>query len=324
MPKAIRIHETGGPEVMRLEEVEVGEPGPGQARVRHAAIGVNFIDTYHRSGLYKLPLPSGLGMEGAGTVEAVGPGVAHVKAGDRVAYMGGPPGAYSEARLIPADRLLRLPEGLSERQAAGMMLKGLTVWALVRRVHAVKPGETVLFHAAAGGVGLIACQWLKALGARVIGSAGSDEKAALAKQHGCDEVVIYTRENFTQRVRELTGGAGVPVVYDSVGKATFEGSLDCLQPFGLMVSFGNASGAVPPFDIGTLAAKGSLFLTRPTVMNYVARRSDLESGAVELFKMVESGKVKIEVRATYSLKDAVQCHRDLQARRTTGSTVLLP
>ncbi len=324
MPKAIRIHETGGPEVMRLEEVAVGEPGPGQARVRHTAIGVNFIDTYHRSGLYKLSLPSGLGVEGAGTVEAVGPGVTHVKAGDRAAYMGGPPGAYSEVRVIPADRLLRLPEDVSDRQAAAVMLKGLTVWALVRRVHAVKPGETVLFHAAAGGVGLIACQWLKALGATVIGTAGSDEKAALAKARGCDHVIVYTREDFTKRVRELTHGAGVPVVYDSVGKATFEGSLDCLQPFGLMVSFGNASGAVPPFDIATLAAKGSLFLTRPTVMSYTAKRGDLEAGAAELFEMIGSGKVKVEVRATYSLKDAAQCHSDLQGRKTTGSVILLP
>ncbi len=324
MPKAIRIHEIGSPEVMRLEEVVVGEPGPGQARVRHTAIGVNFIDTYHRSGLYKLPLPSGLGMEGAGTVEAVGPDVTHVKAGDRVAYMGGPPGSYSESRLVPADRLLRLPENVSDRQAAGVMLKGLTVWALIRRVHAVKPGETVLFHAAAGGVGLIACQWLKALGATVIGTAGTDEKAALAKAHGCDQVIVYTRESFPQRVRELTKGAGVPVVYDSVGKATFEGSLDCLQPFGLLVSFGNASGAVPPFDIGTLAAKGSLFLTRPTVMTYTARRSDLEAGAADVFEMIRSGKVKVEVRATYALTDAVRCHEDLQARRTAGSIILVP
>jgi NADPH2:quinone reductase len=324
MPKAIRIHETGGPEVMRLEEVAVGEPGPGQARVRHTAIGVNFIDTYHRSGLYKLPLPSGLGVEGAGTVEAVGPGVSHVKVGDRVAYMGGPPGGYSEVRLIPADRLLRLPEGISDRQAAAMMLKGLTVWALVRRVRAVKPGEAVLFHAAAGGVGLLACQWLKALGATVIGTVGSDEKAALAKAHGCAQVIVYSREDFTKRVREMTHGAGVPVVYDSVGKATFEGSLDCLQPFGLMVSFGNASGAVPPFDIATLAAKGSLYLTRPTVMTYTAKRTDLEAGAAELFEMIGSGKVKAEVRATYALADAAKCHRDLQARQTTGSVILLP
>jgi NADPH2:quinone reductase len=324
MAKAIRIQETGGPEVMRLEEVAIGDPGPEQARIRHTAIGVNFVDIYHRSGLYKLPLPSGLGVEGAGTVEAVGPGVTHVKAGDRVTYVGGPPGAYSEARLIPADRLLRLPEGVSDREAAGVMLKGLTVWALVRRVHTVKPGETVLFHAAAGGVGLIACQWLRALGATVIGTAGSDEKAALAKAHGCDHVIVYTREDFTKRVRELTNGAGVPVVYDSVGKASFEGSLDCLHPFGLMVSFGAASGAVPPIDIGMLGTKGSLFLTRPSVFAYTAKRSDLEQGASELFEVIRSGKVKVEVRATCALKDVAQCHRDLQARQTTGSIVLLP
>ncbi len=324
MAKAIRIYETGGPEVMRLEDVAIGEPGPEQARVRHTAIGVNFVDVYHRSGLYKRPLPAGLGVEGAGTVEAVGPGVTHVKAGDRVAYLSSSPGGYSEVRLIPADRLVRLPTGVSDREAAGMMAKGLTVWALVRRVHAVKPGETVLFHAAAGGVGLIACQWLKALGATVIGTAGSDEKAALAKAHGCDEVIVYTRESFTKRVRELTNGAGVPVVYDSVGKATFEGSLDCLQPFGLMVSFGAASGAALPIDIGMLGAKGSLFLTRPSVFTYTSKRSDLEQGAAELFEVVRSGKVKIEVRATYALKDAAQCHRDLEARQTTGSIVLLP
>jgi NADPH2:quinone reductase len=324
MAKAIRIHETGGPEVMHLEDVSIGDPGPEQARIRHTAIGVNFVDIYHRSGLYKLPLPAGLGVEGAGVVEAVGPGVTHVKAGDRATYVGVPPGGYSEARLIPADRLIRLPEGVSDREAAGMMLKGLTVWALVRRVHVVKPGETVLFHAAAGGVGLIACQWLKALGATVIGTVGSEEKAALAKAHGCDQVIVYTRENFTKRVRELTNGAGVPVVYDSVGKASFEGSLDCLQPFGLMVSFGAASGAVPPIDIGMLGMKGSLFLTRPSVFAYTSKRSDLEQGATELFEVIRSGKIKIEVRATYALEDAAQCHRDLQARQTTGSIVLLP
>lgn len=324
MPKAIRINEVGGPEVMQMEEVTVGDPGPGQTRVRHAAIGVNYIDTYHRSGLYKLPLPAGLGMEGAGTVEAVGSGVSHVKAGDRVVYAGGPPGAYSEARLMPADRLVKVPEGITDRQAAAVMLKGLTVWMLVRRIHPVKAGETVLFHAAAGGVGLIACQWLKSLGAKIIGTAGSDEKAAIARAHGCDQVIVYTRENFVGRVRELTHGAGVPVVYDSVGKSTFEGSLDCLQPMGLMVSFGNASGAVPPFEIGALAAKGSLFLTRPTVMNYTAKREDLEAGAAELFQVVRSGKVKVEVRSSYALKDAVQCHRDLQARKTSGSVLLVP
>jgi NADPH:quinone reductase len=324
MPKAIRIHETGGPEVLLYEEVEVGVPGDGQARVRHTAIGVNYIDTYHRTGLYKLPFPAVLGTEGAGTVDAVGQGVTHVRPGDRVAYAGGPPGSYSGARLIPADRLVKLPEGISDQQAAGMMLKGLTVWYLVRRTHAVKAKETVLFHAAAGGVGLIAMQWLKALGATIIGTAGSDEKAALARAHGCDHAVVYTREDFAKRVRELTGGAGVPVVYDSVGKDTFQGSLDCLAPLGLMVSFGNASGPVPPFEIATLATKGSLFLTRPTLATYVARREDLEAGAAELFQMVKSGTVKIEVSRTYPLRDAAQAHRDLQARKTTGSLVLLP
>ncbi len=324
MAKAIRIHETGGPEVLRVEDADVGSPGAGQARVRHAAIGVNFIDTYHRTGLYKLPLPTGLGLEGAGVVEEVGPGVTHVRPGDRVGYAGGPPGAYSEARLVPADRLVKLPAGIPDRQAAAMMLKGLTVWSLVRRVHAVQRGETVLFHAAAGGVGLIAMQWLKALGATVIGTVGSDETAALAKANGCDHAIVYTREDVPKRVRELTGGAGVPVVYDSVGKSTFQGSLDSLAPLGLMVSFGNASGAVPPVDISQLAAKGSLFLTRPTIMTYLAKRADLEAGAAELFEIVRSGKVKIDVRGSYPLADAARAHRDLESRKTTGSIILLP
>lgn len=324
MTKAIRFHETGGPEVLRLEDVEVGDPKEGEARVRHAAIGVNYVDTYHRSGLYKLPLPSGLGVEGAGVVEAVGKGVSNVRPGDRVAYAGGPPGGYSQVRLIAADRLLQLPAGISDPQAAAMMLKGLTAWMLTHRVHAVRAGETVLFHAAAGGVGLVAAQWLKALGATVIGTVGSDEKAKLARAHGCDHIIVYTRENFTKRVRELTGGAGVPVVYDSVGKDTFQGSLDCLSPAGLMVSFGNASGAVPPFDIAQLAAKGSLFLTRPTMFSYTARREDLESGARALFQVVQSGKLKVGVGRTYPLAEAAQAHRDLESRKTTGSLVLLP
>lgn len=324
MTKAIRFHETGGPEVLRHEDVEVGDPKEGEARVRHAAIGVNYVDTYHRSGLYKLPLPSGLGVEGAGVVEAVGKGVSNVRPGDRVAYAGGPPGAYSQVRLIAADRLLQLPAGISDPQAASMMLKGITVWMLTHRVHAVRAGETVLFHAAAGGVGLVAVQWLKALGATVIGTVGSDEKAKLARAHGCDHTIVYTREDFTKRVRELTGGAGVPVVYDSVGKDTFQGSLDCLSPAGLMVSFGNASGAVPPFDIAQLAAKGSLFLTRPTMFSYTARREDLESGARALFQMVQSGKLKVVVGRTYPLAEAAQAHRDLESRKTTGSLVLLP
>jgi NADPH2:quinone reductase len=323
MAKAIRIHETGGPEVMRLEEIDVGAPGPGEARVRHTAVGVNFVDTYHRSGLYPLPLPAVLGVEGAGVVEAVGSGVSNVRAGDRVAYMA-TPGSYAEARLVPADRLLRLPDGVPDRQAAAMMLKGLTVQALVRRTYPVRRGETVLFHAAAGGVGLIAVQWLKALGATVIGTVGSDEKAALAKAHGCDHVVVYTREDFPKRVRELTGGEGVPVVYDSVGKSTFEGSLDCLRPLGLMVSYGNASGPVPPFDLGVLGRKGSLFLTRPTVYSYVAKREDLERAAAELFEVVASGKVKIEIGGAWPLAEAAEVHRKLHARATSGSILLLP
>ncbi len=324
MARAIRIRETGGPEVLRLEEVDPGAPPAGQARVRHAAIGVNFIDTYHRTGLYKLPLPSGLGVEGAGVVEAVGEGVGHVRPGDRVAYAGGPPGAYAESRLVPADRLVRLPESIPDEAAAAAMLKGLTCWMLFQRVHAVEPGETVLLHAAAGGVGLLAVQWLKALGATVIGTAGSDEKAALARSRGCDHVIVYGREDFAKRVREITGGAGVPAVYDPVGKATFEGSLDSLRPTGLLVSFGNASGAVPPFDILQLSQKGSLFLTRPTLFTYTARREDLEEGARQLFRMVESGKLKVEVRGRYRLEEAAQAHRDLEGRRTTGSLVLVP
>ncbi len=324
MPKAIRIHQTGGPDVLRLEDVEVGEPGEGQARVRHTAIGVNFIDTYHRTGLYPLPLPSGLGMEGAGVVEAVGKGVAHVKKGDRVAYAGGAPGAYSQLRVMPADRLVRLPDGIPDQQAAGAMLKGLTVQYLSRRTYPVKAGETVLVHAAAGGVGLIACQWLKALGATVIGTVGSDEKAKLARAHGCDHAIVYTREDFVARVKEITKGAGVPVVYDAVGKTTFQGSLDCLRPRGLMVSFGNASGAVPPVDLLQLSQKGSLFITRPTLVHYTATRQDLESAARELFEVMQSGKVTIEVSATYPLAEAARAHRDLEARKTTGSVVLLP
>jgi NADPH:quinone reductase len=323
MAKAIRFHETGGPEVLRLEDVPIGDPGAGEARVRHTAVGVNYIDVYHRSGFYPLPLPSGLGVEAAGVVEAVGAGVVHVREGDRVAYVG-PPGSYAEARLFAADRLLKLPDDLPDRTAAAILLKGLTVDALVRRTHAVKAGETVLVHAAAGGVGLILVQWLKALGATVIGTVGSDAKAELARRHGADHVVVYTREDFAKRVREITGGAGVPVVYDSVGKATFEGSLDCLAPLGLMVSFGNASGAVPPLDIAVLARKGSLFLTRPTVFSYVQRREELERGAGELFEVVRAGKVKVEIGGTWPLAQAADAHRALTARQTTGSLVLLP
>ena len=325
MPKAIRLNKTGGPEVLQWEEVEVGEPGEGQARVRHMAIGVNFIDTYHRSGLYPLPaLPSGIGSEGAGAVEAVGRGVTHVKAGDRVAYAMGPPGSYAEVRVMPADRLVKLPDGISNQTAAAMMLKGMTVQYLIRRTYRVQTGDTVLFHAAAGGVGLIACQWLKALGATVIGTVGSEEKAKLAKSRGCDHAIIYTKEDFPKRVRELTQGKGVPVVYDSVGKSTAEGSLDSLRPLGLWVSFGNSSGPVPPFELTVLTKKGSLYVTRPTLATYTATRADLEATAKELFDVVLSGKVKIEVNHTYPLKDAQQVHRDLEGRKTTGSIVLLP
>jgi NADPH2:quinone reductase len=324
MPKAVRFHTTGGPEVLVYEDVPVGEPAAGQARVRHTAIGVNFIDTYHRTGLYPLPLPSGVGLEAAGVVEAVGPGVDYLAPGDRVAYAGGPPGSYSQARLIPADRLVKVPEGITDQQAAAMMLKGLTVQYLIRRTYRVQSGQTVLFHAAAGGVGLIACQWLKALGCTVIGTVGSDAKAALAKEHGCDHTIVYTRENFAERVKEITGGAKVPVVYDSVGKDTFMGSLDCLQPLGMLAVFGNGSGPVPPFDLGLLAQKGSLFITRPTLVTYTAKRADLVAMANELFEVVKSGKVKIEVRQTFALADAARAHADLEARKTTGSTVLLP
>ena len=324
MPKTIRIHQPGGPEVMQWEEVALGEPGPGEARIRHKAVGLNFVDTYQRSGLYKVPLPSGLGSEGAGVVEAVGPGVSFVKPGDRVAYNGGPLGAYSEARIMPAERLIVLPENISFETGAAMMLKGLTVQYLLRSTYPVKPGETILWHAASGGVGLIACQWAKALGVTVIGTVGSEEKGALAKAHGCTHVINYARENFVEKVKQLTGGKGVPVVFDSVGKDTFMGSLDCLQPRGLMVSFGNASGAVPPFDPVILSLKGSLYLTRPTAVTYFAARADLEKGSAELVDMITSGKVKIEINQRYPLRDVAQAHRDLQARKTTGSTILIP
>jgi NADPH2:quinone reductase len=324
MAKAIRFHKTGGPEVLEFEEVDVGDPGAGQARVRHKAIGVNFLDTYQRSGLYPIALPSGTGNEGSGVVEAVGSGVTSVKPGNRVAYTGGPPGSYSEVRLFAADRLVKVPDGVSDEQAASMMLKGMTAQYLIHRTYAVKRGDTVLFHAAAGGVGLIACQWLKVLGATVIGTVGSDEKAALAKAHGCDHTIVYTRENFVERVKAITGGKGVPVVYDSVGKTTWEGSLDCLQPRGMMVSFGNSSGAVPPFNVGVLSQKGSLYLTRPTLVTYVGSRPELEETAKSLFDVVKSGKVKIEITGRYKLAEAARAHRDLEARKTTGSVILVP
>lgn len=325
MTKAIRIHATGGPEVMVWEDVALGDPGPGEVRLRHTAVGLNFIDVYHRTGLYKLPLPAGLGQEGAGVVEALGPGVAGLKVGDRVAYCGGPaPGSYSEARNFPADRLVPLPEGIDERRAAAMMLKGLTAWYLVRRTHPVQPGETVLVHAAAGGVGLILCQWARHLGATVIGSVGTRAKADLATAHGCHHVLALDEGDFVPKVRELTGGKGVPVVYDSVGRDTFAGSLDCLRPLGLMVSFGQSSGSVPPFEVATLAAKGSLFLTRPSLFAYIARREELLGGSAEMFDLVAKGILGIEIHQTYPLREAAQAHRDLEARRTTGSTVLLP
>jgi len=325
MTKAIRIHEPGGPEVLRWEEVSVGDPGAGEVRLRQTAVGLNYIDVYHRSGLYPLPaLPAVIGMEGAGVVEAVGAGVAELKAGDRVAYAAPPPGSYAEARLMPADRLIKLPDAIDDRQAAAMMLQGMTVRYLIRRTYPVKKGETVLFHAAAGGVGLIACQWLKHLGATVIGTVGSEEKAALAKAHGCTHTIDYRREDFAAKVKDLTNGAGVPVVYDSVGQDTFEGSLKCLHPMGLLVGFGNASGPVPPFELGRLAAMGSLYITRPTLMTYTAKRDDLVATAQDLFDVVQSGAVKIEINQTYPLSETAQAHRDLEARKTTGSTILLP
>jgi NADPH2:quinone reductase len=325
MTKAIRIHETGGPEVLRWEDVEVGNPGPGQVRIRHTAVGLNFIDVYHRTGLYPVPaLPSGIGLEAAGVVDAVGEGVSDIAIGQRVAYASGPVGSYAEARLMAANRLVALPDGISDQQAAAMMLQGLTAQYLLRRTYRVQPGDAILVHAAAGGVGLIACQWAKHLGATVIGTVGSDEKAALAKANGCDHPIVYTRENFAARVRDITGNAGVAVVYDSVGKDTFEGSLDCLRPLGMMVSFGNASGPVPPFEPGILAAKGSLFFTRPTLMTYTAKPEDLQAMARELLEVVEAGHVRISVNQTYALKDAAQAHTDLEARKTTGSTVLVP
>jgi NADPH2:quinone reductase len=322
---AVRIHQPGGPDALSVDTVEVPEPGAGEVRLRHSAIGLNYIDVYHRTGLYPVPdLPCTIGLEAAGTVEAVGDGVRELQPGDRVAYASPPLGAYASARTIPADRVVKLPEGIDERTAAGMMLQGMTVEYLVRRTFPVQPGQTVLFHAAAGGVGLIACQWLNAIGATVIGTVGSEEKAELARAHGCHHTILYREEDFVARVRELTDGAGVPVVYDGVGKDTWDGSLDCLAPRGMMVSFGNASGAVTEFNPGLLAQKGSLFLTRPTLMTYTAARGDLVESAGALFEKVLDGSVRIEVNQTYPLSQAAQAHRDLEARKTTGSTVLLP
>jgi len=324
MVHAIRIHEYGGPEVMRWEEVDIGAPGAGEVRIRHSAVGLNYIDTYHRSGLYPVPnLPAVIGMEGAGIVEAVGPGVSDLSVGDRVAYAN-PIGAYSEARNIPAERLVKVPTSVSDETAAAMMLQGMTAQYLLRRTFKVGADTVMLFHAAAGGVGLIACQWARHLGATIIGTVGSEDKAVLAREAGCTHVINYRNEDFVARVKEITGGKGCDVVYDGVGRDTYPGSLDCLKPLGLWVTFGNASGKIENFDIGLLAAKGSLFMTRPTLFTYTARREDLVASAAELFDVVGSGAVKITVNQRYPLAEAAQAHRDLEGRRTTGSTVLLP
>jgi NADPH2:quinone reductase len=321
MTHAIRIHQPGGPEVLKWEEVELGEPGPGQARIRQSAVGLNFIDVYHRTGLYKQPLPFTPGVEGAGTVKSVGADVEHIKPGDRVAYAG-PIGGYAEERLVPADRLVKLPDGISFDQAAAMMLQGMTARMLLRAVFPVQQGDTILIHAAAGGVGLVMCQWASALGATVIGTVSSEEKAELARAHGCDHPILYTHQDFVEEVKKLTGGEMLPVVYDSVGRTTFAKSLDCLKKRGLMVLFGSSSGPVPPFDPGLLAQKGSLFLTRPTLFDYIGTRQELEQSASDLFEMVGSGKVKVEIKQRFPLKDAAEAHRVLEARQTTGSTIL--
>jgi NADPH2:quinone reductase len=323
MPYAIRIHENGGPEKLRWEEVDVGNPGPGEVRVRNTAIGLNYIDTYHRSGLYPMPLPMTLGSEGAGVVEAVGPRVKDFKVGDRVAYAQ-PIGAYAEVVLRPVARLVKIPSGIDDQTAAAMMLKGMTAWYLCRRTYRVGKGDTIVVHAAAGGVGQILCQWTKYLGATVIGTVGSEDKVALAKKAGCKHVIVTSQEKTSERVKAITKGKGVPVVYDGVGKDTFMDSLDCLSPLGLMASFGNASGPVAPVNIGILATKGSLFLTRPTLVNYTSTREDLLTAARELFNVVKKGAVKIKVNQTYPLRNAAQAHADLESRKTTGSTVLLP
>ena len=324
MTHAIRLHQAGAPELMQWESIALPPPAAGEVRLRHHAIGLNYIDTYHRSGLYPLPLPSGLGQEGAGVVEAVGEGVSEVAVGDRVAYATSPLGAYAEARNIPAEVLVPLPAAVSFEQGAAVMMQGLTAQYLLRRTYRVQAGDTILVHAAAGGVGTIMCQWAKALGATVIGTVGSEHKAELARANGCDHPIVYTRENFARRVRELTDGEGVPVVFDSIGKDTFMDSLACLRPLGLMVSFGNASGAVPPVDIGVLARMGSLFLTRPTLFTYAARRSDLLAMASELFDLVVAGTLRVEINQRYALKDVAQAHRDLEGRRTSASSILLP
>ena len=324
MSHAIRIHAAGSADVLRWEQVDVAAPSAGEVRLKQTAVGLNYIDIYHRSGLYPLPMPSGIGLEAAAVVDAVGDGVTDFQAGDRVAYAAPPIGAYAEERLMPADRLVKLPATIDDNTAAAMMLQGMTTQYLLRSTYRVKAGDTILFHAAAGGVGLIACQWAKHLGATVIGTVGSEAKAELVRAHGCDHTIIYTQENFVDRVKEITDGVGVAVVYDSVGKDTWDGSLDCLQRMGMMVSFGNASGAVDPIAPGILSQKGSLFLTRPTLMDYTAKREDLLASAQDLFDVVGNGAVKININQTYPLAEAAQAQRDLEARKTTGSTVLLP
>jgi NADPH2:quinone reductase len=324
MAQAIRFHEAGGPEVLSFDTVDVPPPGAGEVRVRHTAIGVNYIDTYHRGGLYPLPMPSGLGTEAAGVAEAVGPGVSDFKRGDRVAYCTSAVGAYSTERNVPADKLVKIPEGVDDRTAASLMLKGLTVQYLFRQTHRLQAGDTILFHAAAGGVGLIACQWARALGVTMIGTAGSDDKAALAREHGCTHTIVYTRENFVERVKALTNGKGVAVVYDGVGKDTFPASLDCLAPRGLFVSFGSASGAIAAFNIGLLAQKGSLYVTRPTLFTYASTPDKLRAMADEMFGLVREGRIKADTRQTFALRDAAEAHRALEARKTTGATILLP
>ena len=321
---AIRVHKQGGPEEMKWETVDLPKVKEDEVLIKHTAIGLNYIDTYHRSGLYPMPVPLTLGLEGAGIIEEIGENVNGLKAGDRVAYASPPTGSYAEAKVMPADRLVKIPDNISDEVAAAIMLKGMTVEYLVRRTYNVKAGQTVLFHAAAGGVGLIACQWLKAIGATTIGTVGSEEKAALAKANGCDHTILYREENFVDRVNEITNEKGVPVVYDGIGKDTALQGLDCLSPFGLMVIFGNASGNAPPIDTGLLAAKGSLFLTRPTLMTYNAKREALVDSAQQVFNMVGSGKINISINARYDLKDAAQAHKDLESRKTTGSTLLMP
>jgi NADPH2:quinone reductase len=325
MSGVVRVHEAGGPEVLRFEDVEVGSPGPGQILLRQTAVGLNFIDVYYRTGLYPPPqLPFVPGLEAAGVVEGLGDGVSELQVGQRVAYASPPLGAYAERRLMPADRVVALPDRISDEQAAAMMLKGMTAQYLLRRTYRVQPGQTILFHAAAGGVGLIACQWARHLGVTVIGTVGSDAKAELARAHGCAHVIRYDRDDVVARVREITGGKGVPVVYDSVGQATFQGSLDCLARFGMLVGFGQSSGKIPPVDLGILSQKGSLYITRPTLMTYTAERADLLATAKELFEVVQSGAVRIEINQRFPLRDAAGAHRALEGRRTTGSTVLLP